>query len=86
MAGTDGIDVVSLHGDNIFHQLFSRHMTAAYRAEFMTVHALEHDSSAVQHHNIVFHLESAEAYPVRNHFRQSTCIVKHLKKQVIKHR
>ena len=78
MAGTDGIDVVLLHGDDIPKQFLMgvyAHSTTRNGAELMTVGTLEHDALAVEQHPIVLQLELAETDFLPRHLYQMACIV-----------
>ena len=47
MAGTDGIDIVLLHGSQILTKLCLRYASSCDGAELMAVHAFEYNSLAV---------------------------------------
>ena len=89
MAGTDGIDVVLLHGDDVPKQFLMgvyAHSTTRNGAELMTVGTLEHDALAVEQHPIVLQLELAETDFLPGHLYQMACIVQQLDFQFIQSR
>ena len=47
MAGTDGIDIVPLHGHDIGECLLHAHRTSGQGTEFVAVHALKHNPLSV---------------------------------------
>ena len=53
MTGTDGIDVVLLHGDDILEQFLLRYMSSCNGAELMTVYALKYNKFTFECHNYI---------------------------------
>ena len=47
VAGTNGIDIVALHQQNILQHVVGRNCTASYGVSVMTVHTLQDDTLAV---------------------------------------
>ena len=62
MAGTNGIDIVLFHGNNIGNHLLSIWNTTKHRAKLMTVYPLKYNALSIQKHDSVHHLKSSEAY------------------------
>ena len=66
MTGTDGIDIILLHGDDILEQFLLRYMSSCNGAELMTVYALKYNTFTIECHNSVLHLKTAESNSLRD--------------------
>ena len=86
MTGSDGVNVILFHGDNIFYNIFPCSMTSCKRTEFVAVYTLKDYSLSVKHHKIVFHLKMPESHFLRNHLFQLSVCIPNLQKQIIKYR
>ena len=84
MTGADGIDIILLHGLQVFDKFFFRYMTPGNRAEFMAVHTLEYNTFSIQSHDMVFYFKSAESHPFRDIFLKVSILVIYLDSQIIK--
>ena len=62
VAGTHGVDVHGLHVADVAQHQLAGHHAAAVAVKLMAVHAVEDDALAVQAHDLVDHLELAEAH------------------------
>ena len=68
VAGSQGIDVIALHGQQIPANHLRLDGTAGLGAEVVTIHALENDALPVQAHDAVLHFKAAEAYRLPGYF------------------
>ena len=83
MAGTDGVDIVLLHGNDILHQFLPGYAPACPGTELMAVHAFKHDTFSVEGHNMILHFKTSEAYPLRNHLCQLSLFIIHFQGQIV---
>ena len=61
MAGSDSIDIVSFHRNNIEPELLGIWDSSDFSGEFMTVNALKDDTLSVKIHNPIFYLKLSES-------------------------
>ena len=60
VAGTDGVDVVALHLQDVVPDRFHGDRSAQIRVEFVTVHAPDHDAGAIDQQLTFLDLDGAE--------------------------
>ena len=86
VTGTDSVDVVLLHGDQILTDDIFRDHPAGFGAEFVTVHSFKNDPLSVQEHDTVFDLKPSETNLFFYGFAQCPGFVVHQDSQVIQFR
>ena len=83
MTGTDGVDIVLLHSDDILHQFLPGYAPSCPGTELMAVHAFKHDTFSVKGHDMILHLKTAEAYPLGDHLCQLSLLIIYFQGQII---
>ena len=66
--GTNRIDVILLHGEDVPADFFFRDGTSTGCTKFMPVYAIEYNPLAVQFHDAIFHAELPNTDLLRNNF------------------
>ena len=83
VAGTDGVDVVQLHGGDVLQDLILLGNSAGFGAELVAVDALKYDPFSVEAHDMIDHLKSAEAHIFGKNLRKLSVLIIDLQEQLI---
>ncbi len=88
MAGTDGIDIITLHRQDILQDFLITHGTACPGAKFMAVYALEDNALAIEAHQAAIrpkrhHLKPPETHHLGNHFHRLPLLILYFQQQLI---
>ena len=75
MAGSNSIDIIALHIDEILSNHFIWKNAACGRTKFMTIRTLEYDTLAIQAHDIVDQFKSTETNTLLDNLLQLPILI-----------